>query len=105
MDALKDKSMLEYSRVSRYSQFPYYYNTNDNKYMMGTTSWLNTDCEYVSVEIKPTDSLTSLAQVYYGEPDYWWIIADFNKIIDAFTPIYGKYDKLKIPSLSQITFK
>ena len=104
MDALTDKSYLEYENLSRYAQFPYYYHKFDNKYMMGTTAWLNTDVEYVLVKVKPTDTLMSLSNTYYGRPDYYWVIADFNRILDAFENLSEYHTTIKIPSISQITF-
>ena len=105
MDALTDKSYLEYENLSRYAQFPYYYNKYDEKYMMGTTAWLNDDVEYVLVKVKPTDTLMSLSNDYYGRPDYFWVIADFNRILDVFENLIDYHTTIKIPSISQITFK
>lgn len=105
MDALSEKSYLSYDNLSRYSTTPFYYNSNDKKYVMGITSWLKENAEYVLIKIKPTDTLTSLANTYYGRPDYYWIIADFNRIIDIFDNIYTKYNTLKIPTITQISFE
>ena len=41
MNVLTGKRYLNYERLSRYSQFPYYYNTLDDKYICGTTEYLN----------------------------------------------------------------
>ena len=60
---------------------------------------------YVAHKVTEKDTLDSLADYYYGRPDLYWVIADFNKIQDPFIELFGKYESLKIPSLSNITFK
>lgn len=45
--------------------------------------------------IKIGERLDTLAYVYYGDSDYWWIIALANRIIDPFSISPG--DKLRIP--------
>ena len=105
MDVLKDKSQKRYSNISRYTPFPYYYHTLDNKYIYGVTSQLNTNITYVAHKVVESDTLDSLSLKYYGRPDYYWIIADFNRIQDPYTKLFGKYDSLNIPTLSDITFK
>lgn len=105
MDVLKDEYKKAYTYISRYAPFPIYYNTRDDKYVYGITSQLSDDVIYALHKVKETDSLDSLAEHYYGRPDLYWIIADFNKIQDPFIKLFGKYKTLKIPSLSNITFK
>lgn len=105
MDVLTDKSTKQYAYVSRYTPFSFYYNTKDEKYIYGITSYLNPDTSHVLHSVVEVDSLDSLAEHYYGRPDLYWLIADFNRIIDATEPIYGKYKTLKIPSLGTVTFK
>ena len=41
MDVLKNKYYKEYTRLSRYAVFPCYYNTLDDKYLVGTSSALD----------------------------------------------------------------
>ena len=105
MDCLKQKTDKTYDYISRYQPFPYYYNENDKKYVYGLTSQLNKDISYSIVEIKQKDSLDSLAEKYYGRPDYYWVIADFNDIIDPFVELFGNYKTLKIPTLGSINWK
>ena len=104
-DILKDKQTKDYPYTSRYAQFPIYYNTKDRKYMYGLTSQLRDDIPYVECKIQPGDNFDNLAEHYYGRPDYYWVIADFNRISDAFVELYGNYDTLKIPVFSSISFK
>lgn len=105
MDVLTDKSKKAYTYTSRYAPFPYYYHTEDDKYMYGITSYLNENAPYVLHAVKEVDTLFSLAEKYYGRPDLYWIIADFNRIVDATIEISKKYKTLKVPSISDITFK
>lgn len=105
MDVLKDKSKKSYPYISRYAAFPFYYHTKDDKYIYGITSQLSDDVSFVIHEITESDTLDSLADKYYGRPDLFWVIADFNKIQDPFIKLFGKYETLKVPSLSNITFK
>lgn len=105
MEVLKDKQTRTYqSGLSRYASFPYYYNTVEDKYVYGLTQHLSDDTQYTIHTLKPYDTLESLAQYYYGRPDYYWIIADFNRIINPFIDLYENYIIIKIPSISYIYF-
>lgn len=105
MDKLTNKAYKDTNNVSRYTQFPYYYHTEDDKYVYGLTSQLENNIEYVLVEVRERDTLDSLALKYYGRPDYYWVIADFNRISDPFIKLYNKYKTIKIPPITQIYFK
>ena len=105
MDVLKDESKRAYPYISRYAPFPYYYNIKDGKYVYGLTSRLSDDCTYALHTVKESDTLDSLSEHYYGRPDLYWIIADFNKIVDVIdTKLFNKYKTLKIPSMSDLRF-
>ncbi len=105
MEILKDKSFKTYDHLSRYTSFPVYYNIKDDKYFHGIISQLDKEKKYVLHEVKPNDTLESLALKYYGRPDYYWIIGLFNNIGDSFEKLYNKYDKIKVPTISNIEFK
>ena len=105
MDVLKDKKYKDYEALSRYVGFPTYYNTLDKKYMYGIMTQMETNKQYVEHEVTPTDTLEYIAFKYYGRPDYYWIIAMFNHINDSFKPLIGKFKKIKIPTISNISFK
>jgi hypothetical protein len=45
-----------------------------------------------------------LALSYYNNPTYWWIIAYFNDIQDAFIKLSDKFDILKIPDIRSLEF-
>lgn len=105
MDILKNKQYRQYDYISRYSTFPLYYNTVDEKYIYGITSHLSEQSQYVAHKVVATDTLDSLAFKYYGRPDLYWIIADFNRIQDPFITLIDKVSVIKIPSLSTLSFE
>ena len=100
---LKDKTYKAYDKLSRYNNFPYYYHPIDNKYIYGTTAYLKDTTPYVVHIVKKNDTLDSLALFYYNNPTYYWIIADFNRIIDPYEPLTVG-TQIKIPSFSNIEF-
>jgi len=50
--------------------------------------------------LSATDRLDNLAYKFYDDPDYWWLIAEYNRILDPFD--ISSYDKLKIPYKSYL---
>lgn len=105
MDVLTNKSKRYYNYTSRYSTIPYYYHTVDKKYIYGISNNLKDDTEYVLHEISQTDSLDSLALKYYGRPDLFWVIGDFNRIFDPYEKLSDNYNYIYIPSLSAIRYE
>lgn len=104
MDKLIDKTYRKYKRLSRYSTFPYYYDTEDNKYIYGTVSHLDPTTPYTSYVVKKNDTYDSISLAFYGSPLYFWVICDFNNINDPFgVPAEGS--SLSIPILSSIEFQ
>ena len=104
MDRAKNKSYKVYDYVSRYTKFPYYYNELDGKYYYGITDQLNKEIKYVVHKVNDYDTLDLLAYSYYGRPDFYWIIADFNDIRDPLMELKGNYTTLKIPTLTEIYY-
>ena len=105
MNVLKDKSSRTYFYTSRYATLPYYYNTLDKKYMYGISKNLNTNTDYVLHNLVDSDSLDSLALKYYGRPDLFWVIANFNNLNDPYIRLVDKMSSIKIPALSGITWR
>lgn len=105
MNVLKGKSSKTYLYTSRYATLPYYYNTLDKKYMYGISKNLNTNTDYVLHNLIDSDSLDSLALKYYGRPDLFWVIADFNNLNDPYIRLVDKMSSIKIPALSGITWR
>lgn len=104
MDVLKDPQTRKYVTLSRYSPLFFYYNTLDNKYIYGTVKNLKVTNDYILHTLTKDDTLESLALFYYGRPDYYWIISDFNRIVDPFMVLMKKYKTIKIPNISTISF-
>ena len=104
MSKLTEKSYKRYDRVSRYSPFPYYYHSVDNKYFYGVTAHLeNKDTPFVAHTVKEEDTWDSLALYYYNNPTYYWVICDFNRVQDPFIePTAGSV--IKIPTFSAINY-
>lgn len=103
-DKVTDRQYKEYSnRRSRYELFPYYYNITDNKYFYGLTAHIKKNIRYISHKVQEGDTLDNLSLYYYGNPLYYWAIADFNNINDPYIDL--KIDEIiKIPTLSDIDF-
>ena len=95
---------ITYKYISRYAPFHYYYHTKDKKYMYGLTSHLSTETPYIEIVVEKGDTLDLLADKYYGRPDYFHIIADFNRIADPFINLSEYYKKIKIPALASIEY-
>ena len=105
MDVLTNKSKKTYDYTSRYSTIPFYYNTKDKRYVYGITRNLRDDTEYIVHLLMDIDTLDSLALKYYGRPDLFWVIADFNRISDPYIRLIDKFNYIYIPTLSGIRFK
>ena len=104
MDILTKKEYKQYDRVSRYSVFPYYYNHIDSKYIYGITAHLKTDdTTFVTHKVEQGDTLDTLALYYYNSPTFFWVIADFNRILDPYEDLkIGSI--LRIPTFSNVEF-
>ena len=105
MARLIDKQTRTYSALSRYSTTSFYYDTYEDKYVYGLTRPLANDSSYTLHTLKPEDTLDSLALFYYGRPDYFWVIANFNRILDPFEKLTKNRKTIKIPSISYIYYK
>lgn len=104
MDTLKSKKYANYDYISRYSDIPYFYDELMHRETYGIGTNLKKTTEYVTHKVVIGDTLNSLALKYYSNPTFWWIIAYFNDIQDAFIAIDKKYTKIKIPSIIGIEF-
>lgn len=104
MEVLKDKSYKTYLALSRYAPFPYYYNSVDDKFVYGLTKQVGQNISYSLHTVQETDSLDSLALYYYGRPDYYWVIADFNRIRDPFIHLSDSFKEIMIPTLTNVAF-
>ena len=75
----------------------------DKKFEGSITGWLDNTTPYIEHTVKEFDTLDSLALYYYGNPVYYWIIADYNRIQDPFENLDAGLI-LKIPTFSSISF-
>ena len=103
MNVLTNKSYKDYTRLSRYSPFPYYYHTKDKKYIGGTTAYLRDDTVYTLYTVQRNDTFDSLALEFYNNPTLYWVICSFNHIQDPYKKLV-EGETLKIPSISNIEF-
>ena len=70
---------------------------------MANSFWLYDDTPYIIYTAKQGDTYDNLALRYYANPTYWWIITDFNRVLDPFvSPKIG--EKIKIPIFSNLEF-
>ena len=105
MEALRDRQYKTVEYFSRYNNFAFAYNENDKKYIYELTSNLEDNTPHIVHTIAPSDTLDYLSNKYYGRPDLFWVIADFNRIQDPFIPLWGNYEKLKVPTITKIDYK
>ena len=103
-DILTRKQYRDFNKVCRYAGIPYYYNTRDERFMVGMATNLREDTPHRLHKVTDEDTLDSLALYYYNNPTYFWIIADYNRIQDPYAklPIGSK---LKIPTFAAIEFE
>lgn len=104
MDTLKNKNYIIYDYLSRYTHVPYYFDTVKQREICGIGSNLRKDSPYVSHKVVSGDTLHNLSLRYYNNPTYWWIIAYFNDIQDAFIPLKDQFNIIQIPNISGISF-
>lgn len=102
---LTNKSRRDYDYTSRYAPFPYYYHSTDKKYVYGITNNLQFGTEHKLHKVEDTDTLDYLALKYYGRPDLYWVIADYNRIQDPYIKLIDKFRNIYIPALSKIRYK
>ena len=105
MDTLKDKQYRTFDYNSRYTTVPFYFDTLALRKCPGIGSNMETqDVPYVSHKVTRDDTLDSLALKYYNNPTYWWVIAYFNDIQDAFINLFEKFTIIQIPQIASIKF-
>ena len=100
MKYLKDNH--EYSKLSRYSilrviedQGQTYLETYNQKFIP-----VSDDDAYHVVTHREVNRLDIISEDYYGTPDYWWVIALANNMIDPF--IVNEGVMLRLPSLTPL---
>ena len=104
MDSLKDKKYASVDYISRYASVPYFYHTIDQLEVPGIGKNMRKDVTWVAHKVTSTDTLDKLALTYYNNPTYWWVIAYFNDIQDAFINLNEHFEVLKIPAITSVSF-
>lgn len=104
MDTLINKHIAHTGYLSRYNTVPIYYDTLEDRKVYGIGQSLDKDVPYVTHKVTEKDTLDSIALKYYNNPTYWWIIAYFNELADAFECLFPKYKVLQIPNIANINF-
>lgn len=82
MDILTNKTAKTSEYFSRYNGLSYFYNKLDNKEQLENTKWLSHEMDYSVYQVKDGDTYDSIALLHYNNPTYYWIICDFNRILD-----------------------
>lgn len=102
-EILQNKTYTDYNYICRYSGFPYWYHSEDAKYIYGITSQLSKNISYTIHTVKNNETFDSISLYYYNSPLYFWVIMDFNNLQDPFEqPKVGS--QLKIPTLAGISY-
>lgn len=104
MDILTNKQYKQYNKISRYNNFPFYYNTLDKKYEYSTTAHLDDSTPYQLYSSNTGDTWDSIALNFYNNPTYFWVLCDFNRIQDPYSFIKPG-TSIKIPVFSSIMYK
>ena len=104
MTKLINKTYRAYDRLSRYESFPVYYDTINKKYCYGVLAQLDPNTAYSIYTTVNEETFDSLALKAYGNPTYFWVIANFNRILNSYEKIPPGI-QVKIPTLSSIQFE
>lgn len=104
MDTLKSKTYESYDYLCRYAKVPSYYDSIGGREVIGLGSNMRKSTPFVTHNLVQEDTLHSLSLKYYGNPTYWWVIAYFNDIQDAFVDLMYNRTTIKIPNIASIEF-
>lgn len=101
MEVLSNKTAKTSEYFSRYNGLYYYFNDLDNKYQLQTGSWLKQIATVNGTQVykvQKGDTWDKIALKFYKNPTYYWILCDYNRVIDPFVePKVG--DEIEIPTL------
>ena len=100
MEILTNKTTKSNTHYSRYNGINYYYNKLDNKCQLQTKAWLKQTDAYTSYTVVEGDTYDKIAVKFYNNPTFYWLICDFNHIVDPFIEP-KKGTKLNIPTLGK----
>ena len=71
--------------------------------MYGTTSYLNKEVDYKLHRVAKGETLDIIALTYYNNPTFFWIIADYNRILDCMEDL-EEGQLIYIPNISRLEF-
>lgn len=97
---------IQFEYESRYKTYYRIIDLNNNDAIFESPNKFNlsqTINKYHVVESVEEGRLDLISQIYYGDSQYFWVIAMANNIIDPLTVIQGTI--LKIPDLNSLYFK
>ena len=100
---LSNKSFKTYKNTSRYAVVPYYYNNADNKYLYVNIPRLKDNIPFIIYKTDVNDTCDTIALKFYNNPTLYWIIADFNKILNPYVK-FEKGSKILVPNYSSLEF-
>lgn len=89
MNVLTNRAIKSSKYYSRYNGLSYYYNNLDDKYQLETRHWLKEFIDTSKIQtyiVKEKDTYDTIALEFYNNPTYYWVICDYNRIINPFTP-------------------
>lgn len=102
--SIEYRSARTYRYPSRYSSYRTILNKDYGNIhiesMNNTFISSNKSDQYYTVTINTKDRLDIIANMFYNNPIYWWIIAKANNMTDAFNVPVDTV--LRIPSLSSV---
>lgn len=106
LDNLTAISPMKSDYESRYKTYNRILDLDNNNTIFESPNLFNlsnTINKYHVVEDSEEGRLDIISQMYYGDPQYFWVIAMANNIIDPLTIIRGTI--LKIPEFDSLYFK
>lgn len=71
MDILQDRQYRDYGYLCRYTNIPYYFHTEDKKFIYGTGSQLDDTTKYMLYKTLAGESFDSIALKFYNNPTYF----------------------------------
>lgn len=102
MNILTNRAVKTSKYYSRYNGLYYYYNKLDKKYQLETRRWLKEFVDTSKIQtyiVKEGDTYDTIALEFYNNPTYYWIICDYNRITNPFTPLKPG-DVLYLPTIN-----
>lgn len=96
---------IQFNHESRYKTYYRIIDLDSNDAYFESPNDFNlsdTNSKYHVVEAIEEGRLDMISQIYYGDPQYFWIIAMANNIIDPLLVVQGTI--LKIPDFDSLYF-